>query len=315
MHPNNDEWVLLHAGALGDLILTLHLLERLAANRPPRRFVLVSRVDPGRVVVAGQPAEWRSMESHDVHSLFAAGDDDLPHGIRALFEMRFVISAVAAGSSPLHRNLLRCGPKELFSFDPVPVTESERHVTEQWRTRLESQGLLFPKCVYHNRASGETKRWAGATTRRTVVIHPGSGGRKKCWPLASFVDVARLLRSSGCEIRFLLGPVEAETWPREQLKSLQSEFVVQIAETIGDLHASLDSADLFVGNDSGPTHLAAFRGKSTVALFGPTNPSIWRPLGPRVRVLSGDGAKHDDWGLSAQAVGAVCLGEEPCAVD
>ena len=44
---------------------------------------------------------------------------------------------------------------------------------------------------------------------------------------------------------------------------------------------------MFVGNDSGTTHLAAMLGAPTVALFGPTDPAVWAPTGPRVRVLGG----------------------------
>ena len=47
----------------------------------------------------------------------------------------------------------------------------------------------------------------------------------------------------------------------------------------------LTGASAFVGNDSGPGHLAAFLGLPTVSLFGPTDPARWKPLGPRVTVL------------------------------
>ena len=53
---------------------------------------------------------------------------------------------------------------------------------------------------------------------------------------------------------------------------------VQLAQALQDSH-------LFVGNDSGPTHLAAMLGVPTVALFGPTDAGVWAPVGPHVRVL------------------------------
>jgi ADP-heptose:LPS heptosyltransferase len=51
--------------------------------------------------------------------------------------------------------------------------------------------------------------------------------------------------------------------------------------------ARLAAAAAFVGNDSGTTHLAAMLGAPTVAIFGPTDPAVWAPTGPRVRVLGG----------------------------
>ena len=49
----------------------------------------------------------------------------------------------------------------------------------------------------------------------------------------------------------------------------------------------LEGCDLYVGNDSGISHLAGLCGAPTLAIFGPTDPRLWRPLGPRVRVLRG----------------------------
>ena len=54
-----------------------------------------------------------------------------------------------------------------------------------------------------------------------------------------------------------------------------------------------DPDTVYVGNDAGMTHLAAALGVPTVALFGPTNPTVWQPLGPQVRVLGGDGTVED----------------------
>jgi ADP-heptose:LPS heptosyltransferase len=54
-----------------------------------------------------------------------------------------------------------------------------------------------------------------------------------------------------------------------------------------DIAALFTLALATVGNDSGPTHLAAAVGCPTVALFGPTNPAMWSPVGPRVQVVDG----------------------------
>lgn len=53
----------------------------------------------------------------------------------------------------------------------------------------------------------------------------------------------------------------------------------------------------FVGNDSGPTHLAAMLGVPTVAVFGPTDPSARVPVGQHVRVVGGSGRALDDVGM------------------
>jgi ADP-heptose:LPS heptosyltransferase len=53
-----------------------------------------------------------------------------------------------------------------------------------------------------------------------------------------------------------------------------------------ELACWLAGASLYVGNDSGITHLAAAAGAPVVALFGPTDPAVWAPRGPRVRVVA-----------------------------
>jgi hypothetical protein len=111
---------------------------------------------------------------------------------------------------------------------------------------------------------------AGQVERRaSVVIHPFSGSPRKNWPLASFEEVARRLPL----------PVEWTAGPEEALDRA-TRF-----ENLFDLARWLAGAALYIGNDSGITHLAAAVGVPVVALFGPTSPDIWAPRGANVRVL------------------------------
>jgi ADP-heptose:LPS heptosyltransferase len=112
-----------------------------------------------------------------------------------------------------------------------------------------------------------------------VIIQPGSGSPKKNWPLAQFEELAMWLKEQGYQVRWCLGPAEEE-WLRrpDALPAMPLE----------ELAGVLAGARLFVGNDSGISHLAAAAGCPTVAIFGSTNPAIWKPAGPRVHVVGGD---------------------------
>jgi heptosyltransferase III len=117
-----------------------------------------------------------------------------------------------------------------------------------------------------------------------IVLAPGSGGRAKCWPREQWLTLASALHANGHSLAIVCGPVEQErddpqawTWP------LGTQFHVGIG--IIELAQALRGAQRFVGNDSGPTHLAAMLGVPTVALFGPTDARVWAPVGPHVRVL------------------------------
>ena len=103
-----------------------------------------------------------------------------------------------------------------------------------------------------------------------VIIQPGSGSPDKCWPW--FEQLSDRIPG----VTMLMGPCEAEyptRYPR-----LEGLTLSAVAEEIRRCRA-------FIGNDSGITHLAAYWGCPTVALFGPSDPRIWGPIGRRVKVL------------------------------
>jgi heptosyltransferase III len=83
----------------------------------------------------------------------------------------------------------------------------------------------------------------------------------------------------------VLGEVEQERWTREDVDALAAVGEVRQPATLLELAEALTGASAFVGNDSGPGHLAGVLGLPTVCLFGPTDPGRWKPLGPRVRTL------------------------------
>jgi heptosyltransferase III len=104
-----------------------------------------------------------------------------------------------------------------------------------------------------------------------AVIHPFSGSPRKNWPLERFRELAE---SMGMPVRWCAGPEED----------------LECAVRVGDLYELacwIRSARVYVGNDSGITHLAAAAGASVVAIFGPTDPAVWAPRGDRVRVVGG----------------------------
>jgi ADP-heptose:LPS heptosyltransferase len=118
-----------------------------------------------------------------------------------------------------------------------------------------------------------------------VVVHPGSGARDKCWPVERFLKVIERLRRNRKEVRVLLGEVELERFADGAIKSLEAAAAVRRPATYLELFNELRTASLVIGNDSGPSHLAGIMGLPTIALFGPSDPAVWKPMGPRVRTL------------------------------
>ena len=123
-----------------------------------------------------------------------------------------------------------------------------------------------------------------------IWIHPGAGSPEKRWLWQRFLGLEKeLRRSSERRVSFLLGEAEgdiAEVFRRKWIN-------VHTCTSVSDLLSLFRKNDLYIGNDSGPSHLAGLLGLRTLAIFGPTDPVQWSPWGEDVRVVKpGD---CDEW--------------------
>lgn len=125
---------------------------------------------------------------------------------------------------------------------------------------------------------------AVAAARDTLVLAPGSGAVAKNWPARHWQQLAATMHRQGVPIGVLLGPVERERDdPRRWPWPVPVAFV-EPTDAIELAHA-LAAARAFVGNDSGPAHLAAMLAVPTLALFGGGEPQVFAPIGPRAGYL------------------------------
>ena len=118
---------------------------------------------------------------------------------------------------------------------------------------------------------------AGSVGKRGfVAIHPFSGSPSKNWPLRRFLELAGMLPL----------PAEFTAGPEEEL-----DAAVRF-EDLRDLARWLASARLYIGNDSGVSHLAAAVGTPVIAIFRTSDPRVWTPRG-RAPVLTITGGNQD----------------------
>lgn len=118
---------------------------------------------------------------------------------------------------------------------------------------------------------------------RLLMVAPGSGAREKNWPVRSFAAVGDWWRRRlGGRVVVLLGPAEEE---RATPKEFLPEAVLVRNVRLAHAAALMALSDLYVGNDSGLSHLAAAAGASAVVLFGPSDAARWAPRGERVTVV------------------------------
>jgi heptosyltransferase-2 len=272
--------VVVRAGALGDILLLRRAVA--ALRRTYRRVLLIAPQSSGAALVgtgASEVDELLPWESADVARLFA-GDPPAPTIRERLRGVELAV--VYSRSAELARGLGLLVPR-IVCHDPAP---SGGVHASRWLARpLEALGLDSPPDLEPMLPAPAEANAARDLLARLpegfLAIHPGSGSPRKNWPVERF---AAVLDSLALPHPWLLveGPADAAA-----AAPLARRPGAVLARGLGvrALGAVLAQAGLFIGHDSGVSHLAAAWRAPTLALFGPTDPAIWAPVGPRLRVL------------------------------
>jgi hypothetical protein len=303
--PNPDKpLTLLHGGALGDLVLALQFARRVFPDLTADGLHAISRVTLPELNALHPPIDSTSSEALAAHWLWSDGDDPPPAALRQQITDHPVLSFLGTGAE---QKLRKLNPAALWTIDPVAPADQATHITAYWRSQLlpdrrtePQRPLGFDAALLRDRA---TKQQAASD----VLVQLGSGGRAKCWPIKQYVAVARRLGERGLNVQAIAGPVEAETWSPEDFVHAAQVGGVTVATDSGKLIDAIAHTRLLLGNDSGPSHLAALLNVPTVTLFGPTDARVWQPIGPHTRLIQGDPARGPDWGVAANLVTRTVL--------
>lgn len=125
------------------------------------------------------------------------------------------------------------------------------------------------------------------TRKEYALIHPGSGSLSKNYSPEFYHEIAKLLSRKGyAKVGFILGPAELE---RDSEKSFHGQWIIK-PEGVNRLADLLSGATLYVGNDSGVSHLAAILGIPTITLYKTTDPKVWGTIGKNARHVVSDEA-------------------------
>jgi heptosyltransferase III len=241
--------LLIRPGAIGDLIVSLPALESLAAD-----YLEVWVAERNVPLIRFADA---------VHSIGSTGLDmlefaELPVLVERLRSFDSIISWYGSNRPEFRDTVKRLGLPVRFLL-ALP-TDTTLHAIEFYLNQVEQ---TEPRAS----ASGFRRAIVPPQPREDfAVIHPFASAPQKRWPLEKFREVARLLKMP---VRWCAGPQEDLT------------DAVRI-DDLYDLAIWLARARIYIGNDSGITHLAAAVGTPTIVLFGPTDPAVWAPRGSRV---------------------------------
>lgn len=169
------------------------------------------------------------------------------------------------------------------------VEAESRHVVEQnaaLAAAIAAVPAEFPSAEFPLHPAAEDsceRRLRLHAVRQFAILNPGAGWEGKQWPPERYGEVAKGLASMGLRCLVNFGPGEE---PLARAAAAASAGAAEaVPSSLSELIAFTRRAQLFIGGDTGPMHLAAALGVPVVALFGPTSPARNGPYGTRSVVL------------------------------
>jgi len=282
--------LVIRGGAIGDFILTLPALKALRDARPRAHMEILGYK---HIAVLAE----NRFYAQAVHSIeygplarFFARNSELPTELADYFaSFDLIVSYLYDPDRIFESNLRRCGVQNLIC-GPARIVESAGHAARQLARPMEQLGINvadFAERIFPSIEDREFAReFLASTTPPIIAIHPGSGSHEKNWPLENWIDLfspsSRFARLEGLVV--ISG--EADEAQTDELEREWKNRGVRFARNLPlpSLAAVLDRS-IFIGHDSGISHLAAAAGANCVLLFGPTDPDVWAPKNKNVRVL------------------------------
>ena len=264
-------------GGLGDAILTLPVVHRIKEINPGAELYILGNETMLSVArLSGAFDRFRSIDESGFAGLFSGSESS--NFLRLYFSIfDEVYFFTAAKKENIIHKVIESGARKCNVLDPRLPKKWNCHVVEYLLTIIdEKKDNSYNPYDYGIKISSDSK-----INRKGVVIHPGSGSLSKKWPIDRYFRVAERLI---VPVTFILGPAEVENGMGNDIP--ENRFAIVCPEHISELCDLISSAALYIGNDSGVSHLAALCGVLSLVLFGPTNPVIWRPLGSNVTVIS-----------------------------
>ncbi len=162
---------------------------------------------------------------------------------------------------------------QIFLTDPMERPPATAHRYEDWRALARALDLNLPpreRLPVRSRVTGDE-----------VLIHTGAAQPVRVWPLQHYRNIVAKLRQQQHKVQVACDPDQKSWWNEAGEKD------VAVPRSVTELMVLVAKAGAFIGNDSGPSHLAAFCGVPTFTIFGPQLPEWFAPLHPAAEWVEG----------------------------
>jgi heptosyltransferase-3 len=291
--------LVIRGGAIGDFILTLPALKALRDARPQAHIEILGYKHIALLAEKRFYAQAvRSIEYARLARFFAR-NSDLPAELADYFaSFDLIVSYLYDPDQIFETNLRRCGVENLIR-GPARVVENAGRAARQLARPIEELGINVLDFAARIFPSIEDRQFARAflasVPEPIVAIHPGSGSNQKNWPLENWIDLFSSSSALGNVEGLLVISGEADKAQTDQLEREWKNRDVRFARNLPLSHlAAVLERSIFVGHDSGISHLAAAAGANCILLFGPTDPDVWAPANDNVQILGAPNGRLDD---------------------
>lgn len=286
--------LIIRPGAIGDVIVTLPTIGAIRKHFHNARIEIMGYASFLEIAKGRFYADTISrFDQADIAALFVKVPE-----ISASLKKRFcsfdaIILFVSDKEQILLENLRSAGARFIINYDPFPSYTERIHIVDYFLKFLDLLNIPCSNKIPKIFLCDADVRFGDNfiddkiidSTKMLIAIHPGSGSRQKCWPVGRYAElILRLKDKIDAQIIVISGPADSEII--EKLKSKVNDKIVIVDQlSLPNLAAVIKKCNLFIGNDSGITHIAAAVGTPVIAIYGATDPEVWGPRGVRVRIL------------------------------
>lgn len=296
-NPEVQSMLVIHQGALGDFILALPALSNLRRAFPQAKPVIIGYPRILELVEQRYYAEQIfSIDQSGMASFYIQGGA-LDQGLSRFFSAFDFVTVFGKDEGGIFtENLRRICPKKVLHIHSFPSMDERVHITDHLLRQVAQYGLPVSELNPKLHLKQSDRDWGREFWRRrglieaerakVILLHPGSGSKRKVWKLEGFLSLVHYIqRDLHSKVLIVIGPAEG-TEVQKAFEEMGSNAPMCVKGlSLLQLASVMERCRLFIGNDSGVTHLAAALGLPTIAIFGPTDSKVWAPRGKKVLVI------------------------------
>jgi heptosyltransferase-2 len=274
--------LVIRGGAIGDFILTLPAIAALRRQFPQVSLEVLGYPHIVELAVAGGIVDRvRPIEARALAGFFARGGDLDQETADYFSEFDIIVSYLYDPDLIFQTNVALCSQAQFLAAPHRPDESRQIPATQVYLQPLERLAIFDPDPIPRLRLGGPS---SGSPVR--LAMHPGSGSERKNWPEHRWAALLEAIVNE-TDWRLLLVGGEAEGERLQRLGAALPPRRLRVAQSLPltEVGRLLAGCQLFMGHDSGISHLAAAVGLPGLVLWGETQEAVWRPPSSAFRVL------------------------------